>query len=437
MPVEQAVLLLPSDGSYAGLKPRRKLLGLTLLERAVLTASGTGVKDFILAGEAGRGFEEDAVRLGRDKRVRKRGLRVEFVALPGLPKAARERGTGRPFWLIGGGLVFEAAFLTQAEALERGENKTLHLASGVEAYSGISLCPGSAFAGLADALAAGSPDIAATANPFGIPGRPAPVDGPFCLRVDSPEAYRKARRLVLNTARKPKDGFISRHFNRHISLFLTRGFLKTGVHPSVLSLVTLAIGLASGWFISRGGYPAAALGGFLFDFASIFDGCDGEIARLTFRTSKFGGFLDIGGDAVIFVLFFLCLPVGLYRGSRDPLWIYLCVLALVSMGAFYLQLVRYMKKVRLGTYIQGVVESIEGSSGKPGFGSRLDALASKIAFIYRRDFFSTVAALVVMAGGAKVLMLVLAVLMPLEPVYMFFFARRHLRQAAPAEPARA
>jgi phosphatidylglycerophosphate synthase len=431
MPVEQAVIVLPSERSYAGSKPRRKLLGLTLLERAVLTASGAGVRDFILAGEAGRGLEESAVRLGRDKRVRKRGLRVAFAALPDLPNSAGARGTGRPFWLIGGDLVFEAAFLLEAESRERDENETIHLASGGAAYSGISLFPGSALAGIADALAARGPDVATAESPFGMPGRSAAVDGPFCLRVDSPGAYRRAHRLVLNTARKPKDGFISRHFNRHISLFLTRGFLKTGVHPSVLSVVTLAIGLASGWFVSRGGYPAAALGGFLFDFASIFDGCDGEIARLTIRTSKFGGFLDVAGDAAIFVLFFLCLPLGLYRASRNPLWIWLGLLALISMGTFYLQLVRFMRKGRQGTRVQVVVESIEGSSGKPGFGSRLDALASKLAFIYRRDFFSTVAALAVMAGGAKVLMIVLAIFMPLEPVYMFFFARRHLRQGAP------
>lgn len=437
MPVERAVILLPPDGSYGGRNSRRKILGLTLLERAVLTASGAGARDFILTGEAGRGHEETADRLGRDKRVRKRGLRVEFTALPDLAKTAREPGADRPFWLIGGDLVFEAAFLTQAEARERGGNETIHLASGDGAYSGISLFPGPALAGLAKALDPPGLEAAAPGSPFGMPGRTAAIDGPFCLRVDSPEDLRKARRLVLNTARKPGDGVISRHFNRPISLFLTRGFIKTGVHPSVLSVLTLAIGLASGWFVSRGGYPAAVLGGFLFDFASIFDGCDGEIARLTFRTSKFGGFLDVAGDAATFVLFFLCLPLGLYRASRNPLWIRLGVLALISMGAFYLQLVRFMRKGRKGTRVQVVVENIEAHSAKPGLGGRLDALASKVAFIYRRDFFSTVAALVVMAGGARYLMLVLAVLMPLEPVYMFFFARRHLGPAAPAGPARA
>lgn len=432
MPVEQAVILLAPDGPYGGPTPRRKLLGLTLLERAVLTAAGAGVKDFILAGGAGRGFEDAAARLGRDKRVRKRDLQLSFVALSDLPKAAREKRAGRPFWLIRGDLVFEAAVLTQAAAGQRGQNEALHLASGADSGSGISLYPAEAFTGLADALAAHGPDLPFGTDPPGIPGRRLEIDGPFCLRVDSPGSYRKAVRLLLNTARKPTDGIFSRNFNRHISLFLTRGFLKLNVRPSVLSVVTLFIGLLSGWFVSRGGYPAAALGGFLFDFASIFDGCDGENARLTFRTSKFGAFLDIGGDAVIFVLFFLCLPVGLYRGSRNPLWLYLGALAVVSMGTFYLELVRYMRKARLGSNIVAVAKSIEGSAGRPGFGSRLDAVAAKIAFIYRRDFFSTVACLVVMAGGAHILMLALAVFMPLEAIYMFFFARRHLRHVPAA-----
>ena len=440
--VDRALILLPTGrppGQDGGRASGRKLLGLTFLERAVLTAAGDGVKDFILVGESGRGWEAVAARLKQDRRVRNRALRLEFAGLAALKEVSPAGSDSRPFWLIRGDLVFETGLLARAAAAERGDDEALHLVLGGGSYSGVSLYPAAAFPELAAALAQPGRGIPAGDALPDLPGplrsRRLDIDGSFCLRVDSPEATRKARRYLLNSARKPTDGFFSRNFNRHISLFLTRGFLKMGVHPAVLSVATLLIGLASGWFVSRGGYPAAALGGFLFDFASIFDGCDGENARLTFRTSKFGAFLDIGGDAVIFVLFFLCLPVGLYRGSRNPLWIYLGVLAVVSMGTFYLQLVRYMRKARLGSNIVAIAKDIEGSPGKPGFSSRLDAVASKLAFIYRRDFFSTGACVIVMAGGAHILMLVLAVFMPLESLYMFFFARRHLRHVAPPGPS--
>jgi hypothetical protein len=76
-----------------------------------------------------------------------------------------------------------------------------------------------------------------------------------------------------------------------------------------------------------------------------------------------------------------------------------------------------------------VVKDIEGTAGRPGFSGRLNRVAAKIAFIYRRDFFSMASFIAIAVGGAGVLMWVLGVLIPLEPVYMHFFSRRRLRAA--------
>jgi hypothetical protein len=97
------------------------------------------------------------------------------------------------------------------------------------------------------------------------------------------------------------------------------------------------------------------------------------------------------------------------------------------MGLFYLQLAAFMKNAKLGNLVVGVVKDIEGSPGRPGFTGRLDAAAAKIAFIYRRDFFSMVAFIVIALGGAAVLMGLLAIFIPLEPLYMYFYSRRRFR----------
>ena len=54
-----------------------------------------------------------------------------------------------------------------------------------------------------------------------------------------------------------------------------------------------------------GGYPALALGGFIAQFASIIDGCDGEVARLKHSESQSGGWFDAVLDryADAFLLF--------------------------------------------------------------------------------------------------------------------------------------
>ena len=464
--VDRAVILLLREGTVSsGLKgpTAGKLLGLTLLERVVLAASRSGVRDFILVGDAGPDGEKTVAGLRRDAWIRGLDLRLELVPVSEMGRFVDEGRSDRPFWLIPADLVFDPQALADAAQAAPGDDTLLHLVdchsragrqgddgigltidkgtgraaafvTGSEprpaAYAWISLCPAAVFSRLGVVFAdkGGIRMDADTLNAALLrSGSPVVDAGVFCGRVTTSASLKEARRYLIGTARKPTDAFFARHINRPISLLMTRFFLRLGISPNPLSIICLAIGLVSGGLIAQGGYLHSLLGAFLFEFASVFDGCDGEIARLTFRTSKLGGFLDMVGDAVIFVLFFLCLPVGLYRSSHRPIWLVLGVLALLSMGAFYLQLSAFMKKAKLGNLVVGVVKDIEQSAGWPGFTGRLDGLAAKVAFIYRRDFFSTVAFVIIGLGGAAVLMGLLAVFLPLEPVYMYLYSRRRFR----------
>ena len=131
------------------------------------------------------------------------------------------------------------------------------------------------------------------------------------------------------------------------------------ITPMEISFVVLAVGLLSGWVEGRGGYRNAALGALLFEIASIIDGCDGENARLTYRISKLGGTFDIAGDAATFIFFFVNLPIGLYRSSRNDLWLALGALSFISMVFFYLQLTRFTKRTGIGNNIVAIVKDIE------------------------------------------------------------------------------
>ncbi len=464
--VDRAVILLSQAGpASSSLKrpPARKFLGLTLLERVVLTASRSGVKEFILLGDAGTDPEKTIAGLRRGARIRGLDLRFEFVPVSEMGRFADDGRSGRPFWLMPADLVFDPQALAGAAQAASADGALLHLMDGhlqvprqddggigltidektgravafvggseprSAGYAGISLCPPEVFSRLS-VVFADEGGIRLDANTLNTALRPSGsrvVDaGAFCGRVTTEASLKEARRYLIGTARKPTDAAIARTINRPISLFMTRFLLPLGIPPNPLSIICLAIGLASGWLIAQGGYPHLLAGAFLFEFASIFDGCDGEVARLTLRISKFGGFLDMVGDAVIFVLFFLCLPIGLYRSSHRPVWLVLGVLALLSMGTFYLELAAFMKNAKLGNLVVGVVKDIEGSPGRPGFTGRLDGAAAKIAFIYRRDFFSMAAFILIGLGGAAVLMGLLAVFMPLEPVYLYLYSRRRFR----------
>ncbi len=91
--------------------------------------------------------------------------------------------------------------------------------------------------------------------------------------------------------------------------------------------------MATGLFIA-GNYLYLLAGGILAQFASIIDGCDGEVARLKFQISKYGGWFDAVLDryADAFLLFGLTLHT--YNSNPDNLILWIGFMAII--GSFML-----------------------------------------------------------------------------------------------------
>lgn len=133
---------------------------------------------------------------------------------------------------------------------------------------------------------------------------------PAPLTLSKKSEIPAAERHLLRSLIKAEEGFMSRHVERRVSLALTRLLVRTPITPNQMTLVSVAIGLAGAacflvW--SRSWHVAGAL---LFLAHSILDGCDGEIARLRFLESRWGGLLDFWGDNVVHAAVFTCLGVG-------------------------------------------------------------------------------------------------------------------------------
>ncbi|MBI4223369.1 MAG: CDP-alcohol phosphatidyltransferase family protein, partial [Deltaproteobacteria bacterium] len=90
----------------------------------------------------------------------------------------------------------------------------------------------------------------------------------------------------LEAIRLATPGPVARHLNKRISLPISWQLAKWGVHPNWISAFNITLGWSTGFFTAQGTYPFYLLGGFLFQMASIFDGCDGEVAKLRGMTSK-------------------------------------------------------------------------------------------------------------------------------------------------------
>jgi CDP-L-myo-inositol myo-inositolphosphotransferase len=132
-----------------------------------------------------------------------------------------------------------------------------------------------------------------------------PIDG-FWIDVDDPTAFQKAEQALLKRLRdKPNDGPVARYLNRPLSMRISRYLVQRNVTPNQISLFSFLCSLLAAGLFALGGYFALLLGGVLAQFASIIDGCDGEVARLKYQSSDFGGWFDAVLDryADAFLLF--------------------------------------------------------------------------------------------------------------------------------------
>ncbi|MFT5432925.1 MAG: phosphatidylglycerophosphate synthase [Myxococcota bacterium] len=121
----------------------------------------------------------------------------------------------------------------------------------------------------------------------------------FAHVVTSRREGTTAEKALLQSLRKPVDGLISRTINRPVSLFTTRWLARTGVTPNQWTIVTAILGVLGGLVMGQGGYLMLTLGAFLIHVSSVLDGCDGEIARIKFKSSKIGEWLDTIADDIV------------------------------------------------------------------------------------------------------------------------------------------
>jgi phosphatidylglycerophosphate synthase len=130
-----------------------------------------------------------------------------------------------------------------------------------------------------------------------------------------------AERALLVGTGKASDGYISRWINRPISQAITRQVLGLGlVSPMVFTALTAFVGiLMLVAFVALPVY-GLLLGCLLFQLASILDGVDGEIARLTWQSSRFGAALDTGVDMTINMAFLIGLFIALGARGEPHIW---------------------------------------------------------------------------------------------------------------------
>lgn len=405
-------------------KPLVHVAGVPLLKRTILSAKRAGISEFVVVtgyrGEEIRAALFDDAQLGQ--------VQIDYVQ-----NADWERGNGlsvlaarpfvddEPFLLLMSDHLFEPEALQKVRGMSVGPDEAVlcvdsnldgifdmedatkvlldgdrvakigkELADFNAVDTGIFLCSPFLFEALERSVAAGEGSLSGGIRVLSERGsmRTVDISGKFWLDVDTPEAHAQAEHALFGMLGKPTDGFVSRHFNRKISTRITRYLVRTPITPNQLSIVTMLISFLSAWLVFKGGasYVHLALGGLLFQFASIVDGCDGEVAKLKFMGSRLGEWIDTLADNVSYLVFLIAVIAGMYTHTQDGFYPTLGGVMLFFDVLGVLLIFLYLKHVGSGSIVSfNMAFSSDVPEEERGWFFRL---CNALKFVSRRDFFA-------------------------------------------------
>ncbi|HWM65246.1 MAG TPA: CDP-alcohol phosphatidyltransferase family protein [Steroidobacteraceae bacterium] len=129
--------------------------------------------------------------------------------------------------------------------------------------------------------------------------------------------------------------------------------------PNHLTTVRLAVGLSAAAAFLPGTYGWTNIGALLLILSNFLDHTDGELARISGKTSRIGHIYDLASDAVVTVLLFLGIGIGVGTHVGSLLQLPPAFLGLVAGSAIALIFYLRMRIEALG----GKAASKQGSLG--------------------------------------------------------------------------
>ena len=108
-------------------------------------------------------------------------------------------------------------------------------------------------------------------------------------------------------ARRPWDARLARK--------LVTPLKNSRVSPNHLTTVRLAVGLAGAAAFLPGTFLWSNVGALLMILSNFLDHTDGELARISGKTSRIGHIYDLASDAAVTILLFVAIGVGVAAGA--------------------------------------------------------------------------------------------------------------------------
>ena len=335
-------------------KPLTYIYGLTLIERILLTAKKSGIKDFVIVlGYKGERIKE---KLGSGKQY---GITIQYIVNKDWKKgngisvlSAKPLLKDEHFFLLMSDHIFDVSILRKLKkvvnegdecilAVDKNINgkyfktddvtkvwidnerikrigKELNHYNGVD--TGVFFCSPKIFDALEVSVRNGEYSLSAGNQVLSNQGKLKPLDitGKFWIDVDDMEALKKAHKILIKNLGKITDGPIAKLLNRPLSQKISAFLSKLNITPNQISLLSFLMAIISAILFSNGRYLYFAIGGIFAQITSILDGCDGEIARLKFLQTRYGEWMDRVLDryADAFIIFGIMYGLWVSTGLR-------------------------------------------------------------------------------------------------------------------------
>lgn len=335
-------------------KPLIRLLGLSLIERVILTAKQAGIKEFVVV----IGYHGDKIRakLGDGSEW---GVKIAYVE-----NDEWEKGNGvsvlksrdhfdEAFVLLMSDHIFDPRILRELVHCDRrnsvvlvvdrgaplsGDTKVLEqngqivsIGKGITNANcidtGIFLCSPKVFSYIEEAVKEGHAELsdgiarAASnhdAEVFDISQIEPYVSGmrkemaPWWIDVDTEEDLRRAKETIIENASKNPSDALACYVHKPIENRLVALISDFNVSPNQVTIIVNVLAYTvTGLFLS-GHLLAASILSFVVGIA---DGLDGKLARVTLKTSKLGS-LEHSFDLLFEFSWFIALSLYLFASAR-------------------------------------------------------------------------------------------------------------------------
>ena len=120
-----------------------------------------------------------------------------------------------------------------------------------------------------------------------------------------------------------------------LAAWLVYPLRNSALAPNHLTTLRLLSGIGACALLASGDPGLVNIGALCLALSNFLDHTDGELARLTGKTSKFGHYYDLAGDAIIHILLFAGIGIGLMHSAPDSKALLMGVIAGVSVAVIF------------------------------------------------------------------------------------------------------